>query len=173
MSNEDQRVRITKKLIKTALFELLKEKEIQQISIKELCEKANINRGTFYNHYSSAREVLKEIEKEAMDSLLLDLCQVSFNPTSKQFLLRFFKKIQKEKELYQVLFHQCNDNPFLNGLQDAVKKTLQIQDDYLFLFMMNGNLSLIKEWINKDFDISAERFSEIVYQFNQRLLPKE
>ena len=49
--NYDQRVRITKIMIRDAYIKLLAEKDIQHITVRELCETAHINRGTFYSHY--------------------------------------------------------------------------------------------------------------------------
>ena len=48
MKKEDGRVRITRQMIRTALLNLLREKPLQHITVRELCEKASINRGTFY-----------------------------------------------------------------------------------------------------------------------------
>ena len=55
----DLRVRVTNMLIRRAFMELLKQKPLQNISIKELCEKAEINRGTFYAHYTDVYDLLK------------------------------------------------------------------------------------------------------------------
>ena len=48
----DHRTRLTKMMIRKAFMDLLKQKPIQSISIRELCETAGINRGTFYTHYA-------------------------------------------------------------------------------------------------------------------------
>lgn len=53
---------LTKRLLKESLIKLLKEKDIQKISITELCNEAGINRTTFYSHYSSQYDVLKDME---------------------------------------------------------------------------------------------------------------
>ena len=55
---QDHRSRITLMLIRKALMELLRQKPIQAISIKELCESAGINRGTFYAHYTDMYDLL-------------------------------------------------------------------------------------------------------------------
>ena len=55
MKKEDGRVRITRQMIRTALLNLLREKPLQHITVRELCEKASINRGTFYAHYDVTR----------------------------------------------------------------------------------------------------------------------
>ena len=64
MNNEDKRVIRTKKLLKDSLKELmLKHDDYTDISVSELCEKAEINRRTFYLHYESVDDVLLEIQE--------------------------------------------------------------------------------------------------------------
>lgn len=57
---KDYRTRVTKMLIRKAFTDMLKEKPIQSITIKELCETAGINRGTFYSHYSDIYDLLEK-----------------------------------------------------------------------------------------------------------------
>ena len=63
----DHRTRVTKILIRKAFTDLLKKKPIQSISIKELCEAAQINRGTFYTHYADIYDLLEKMEEEMME----------------------------------------------------------------------------------------------------------
>ena len=69
MKNTDTRVQYTKARIHDALTELMAEKQFRSITVKELCDVAGINRGTFYLHYSSLRDVLAKIEEEALKKL--------------------------------------------------------------------------------------------------------
>ena len=55
---EDRRIAMTKRLLKAALIELLKEQDIYHISIRELCERADVNRTTFYKYYGSQFDLL-------------------------------------------------------------------------------------------------------------------
>lgn len=64
-----QRRTLTKRLIREALLELLKKDPIQNISVSSLCQKAGINRTTFYNHYNGTFEVLAEIEDDFLAGL--------------------------------------------------------------------------------------------------------
>ena len=64
MKNDDTRVQFTKKVLKDALLRILKDKPIGKVTIKELCEEAGLNRGTFYLHYNEPNDVLKEIESD-------------------------------------------------------------------------------------------------------------
>ena len=66
LKKTDQRTRLTQYLIRKSLTELLREKPIQSISIKELCEVAGINRGTFYSHYEDIYQLLRKIEEEML-----------------------------------------------------------------------------------------------------------
>ena len=58
---EDLRTQLSKKMLKDALLELLKHKKSYDINVRELCDKAQVNRSTFYRHYGNIADVLEEI----------------------------------------------------------------------------------------------------------------
>ena len=68
-SKNDHRTRVTKALIRKAFTTILRNKPIQSISIKELCEIAEINRSTFYLHYTDIYDLLNQIEEEMFEGL--------------------------------------------------------------------------------------------------------
>ena len=72
MKNEDTRVQFTKKVLKDALLRILQSKPIAKVSIKELCEEAGLNRGTFYLHYTEPMDVLHELENRLVDKIMGD-----------------------------------------------------------------------------------------------------
>ena len=63
----DRRVRRTKKHLRQALTKLLLEKELKDISVLELTELADINRGTFYLHYRDIYDLYEKTEGEILD----------------------------------------------------------------------------------------------------------
>ena len=67
--NLDRRIRKTRKVIRECLTELLKEKRIQDITVREIAEKADINRGTFYLHYKDIFDLMEQIENELLEEL--------------------------------------------------------------------------------------------------------
>ena len=69
MKKENQRVKLTKKLLKQSLLNIMDKKPVGSISVIELCEKAEINRSTFYNHYGCPNEVLYDIECDFVEDL--------------------------------------------------------------------------------------------------------
>ncbi len=66
---DNQRVRRTKQLLAEALTEMLTETSIHDVSIVELCEKAGINRTTFYYHYGNQYDLLEEISDTFLDEV--------------------------------------------------------------------------------------------------------
>ena len=66
---KDRRVQFTKKMLREALFNLMKDKELSQISITELCKTADVNRNSFYRHYTIPRDILFELEEEVFEKL--------------------------------------------------------------------------------------------------------
>ena len=63
----DSRVRRTKKLLREGLAQLMQEKSVKKISVRELSDLVEINRGTFYLHYKDIFDLVKEIEDELFE----------------------------------------------------------------------------------------------------------
>ena len=59
-NKEDRRVKYTKMVLKESLIDLLSKKDISCITIKQICEEADINRATFYTHYSDQFDLLRQ-----------------------------------------------------------------------------------------------------------------
>lgn len=66
---ENQRIILTKRMLKEALLKLMETKSIQKISVSELCKEAGINRVTFYNHYSAPSDILTEMGDELISGM--------------------------------------------------------------------------------------------------------
>lgn len=67
---ENRRTRLTKRLLRESLLELLQEKPVDHITVKELCECAELNRSTFYAYYTDVSELYEEMGDELVDDLL-------------------------------------------------------------------------------------------------------
>lgn len=68
-NQENQRIRMTRQLFQVALIQLLQEKPIGNITVKELCTNAGLNRSTFYAHYYDVYDLLEEIEDELYEEI--------------------------------------------------------------------------------------------------------
>ena len=68
MKKSDARVRYTKRVLKESLLKLLKGKPVNKVTVKEVCELAELNRATFYAHYSDCYALMEDIEQELIDA---------------------------------------------------------------------------------------------------------
>ena len=66
---EDRRVRKTKKQLRSALTSLLLEKDISRITVRDVADRADVNRGTFYAHYSDVYDLLRQLEDDLLTHL--------------------------------------------------------------------------------------------------------
>ena len=66
---DGRRVRMTKMLLKNALIDIMKIKSIHLVSIKEICEEADVNRSTFYRHYNTQFDLYDEIIEDIANDI--------------------------------------------------------------------------------------------------------
>ena len=100
----DRRTLYTRMVIKEAMLSLLAEKEYADVTIADLCRKAEINRGTFYLHYNNLREVLEELFDDALGKMNHVLVQVGCAPADEQNSRVPLCRFLRENRQYQPLF---------------------------------------------------------------------
>lgn len=97
----DRRILHTRKFLRDALIELLKEMPIGKITPTELSKRADINRNTFYSHYSSPEELLKTLENEFLAQIEKEVVDC---PDAQQAVAACCRAMRKERDLCEVLF---------------------------------------------------------------------
>lgn len=118
----------TRTAIRDAFGELLKEKgQLEKITVTELVKRANINRSTFYLHYSDIYDIVSEIETSLMSDILDDF------PTTREGLFLCFEKLLDLVHSNEALYRQAlsTDSPayFLRRVRREVSaKILNIPD---------------------------------------------
>ncbi|MCI5822436.1 MAG: TetR/AcrR family transcriptional regulator [Lachnospiraceae bacterium] len=122
-TSKDLRVRRTLKAIRNAFYELVLEKSYSDISITELTEKAEINRKTFYLHYSSLEDLLKEVEQEIVDSILKDIHLSAENLDVAGCVSTFYHYLDECDEVQQKLLCDSHYYFFYEDVTDAVLKS--------------------------------------------------
>ena len=116
-TKNNQRTRLSKLMMKNALMDLLKEKgDIHKISVRELCEKAQLNRSTFYAHYSEPQDLLFELEEEILASTDEHLKKIGAeNDTgAHKFILSFLKYMRENDKVFRTLRRATKDAVFGN-----------------------------------------------------------
>lgn len=162
----DKRVRYTKLFLKESLIKLLKEKPISRITIKELCEDAEINRATYYAHYSDQFDQLKQIEEELISGILSNLNELSAETREKDLLKiveNILLYINENAELCRVLLGRNGDIDFQENIIEIIQAQIPLimqskkainnsTVDDLFIYMSTGSLGIIRKWLFNESD---------------------
>lgn len=107
---EDMRVRKTKRALRNALLELLKEKPVSTLTTTELCRRAEVNRNTFYSHYSSPNHLLQTLEDEFI-AIVLDIVEEAMpNEDYTAIMEKICEAMYENRELTSVIISE-NGNP--------------------------------------------------------------
>lgn len=170
----DARIRYTKMVIKDALISLLKEKPLNKITVKSICDLAEINRATFYKYYSDPFDLLEKLEQEMLSQL-----QNSLKSSAKSFRDVFrliLINIQNNGENYRSLFSENGDSQFparifelyythiAEDLREKFPQLSPIQREWLYSFTAQGCCGILSRWISGGMKESVEDVSAFADQ---------
>lgn len=176
----DRRVRRTITLLQQGLIKLMKEKEIKDISVKELSDLADINRGTFYLHYNDIYDMLEKIEDELfvefheiLDHTMNDHVSSLAHEDTLQNVFYF---LERHRDVAQVMMGPHGDLAFVNRMKELVKKRiyniLDVEDDpdliYVESFIVSGCTGVIEAWLNHPSPKPPEKIAAICNELLQK-----
>lgn len=180
---ENQRIRLSKKMLKEAMLRLLQKKEIQQISIQEICQEAQINRTTFYKYYGSQYELLNDIENDFLNEL--EKCLIGCEPFSpyseNDGLTQTLAYFESEREKCLMMLKSTTDKEFAEKLfslpviHNLIKKNIsqdytEKQAKYVHTFITNGGYAIIRQWANSENRETPQEMSRIIQKMMSKLL---
>lgn len=171
LKNTDNRVRYTKMVLQQALLTILRTKHIDRVTIKEICELAQVNRGTFYLHYSTPNDLLIEIEQQFINENMGFFSPYLNETREIDQLSGLFAGILKNRELCRVIMGRNGNPRFIEHLRELVRG--QVVDgwcrefpdyqreelDFVFDFVFAGSMRLILNWIEEDYDITTDQLA--------------
>lgn len=168
---EDRRVKMTKRLLKDALIELLATKDIYHLSIRELCEKADVNRTTFYKHYTSQFDLLTDMEN---DLIVLVNEAIAKNANRRERIIEeACRYLEENLQFARLLINNNVDPAFpqklfsLTTIREAVVKNVKTDDDpallpYGYVYQTYGAYQVISQWLNKDRREAPKDFARLL-----------
>lgn len=169
---ENQRVRLTKRLLKDALISLMQALPFDRITVKKLCEEAGINRTTFYLHYNDTEQLLLEAENDIISVASDMITGPDRSRTSLECISGFLSYVQLNSLHFKTLLTFKDSEVFIQRFsQDVVSSVkpylndLDMSDDkkeYLLYFALVGSLAVIREWILSGFRTPAGEMAELI-----------
>lgn len=155
----DRRVRRTRAMLQQGLIQLMETKEIKDISVKELSDLADINRGTFYLHYSDIYDMLWKMEDELFLEFneILDRTLTCESLSSETALQEIFAFLERHKDFARAIMGPHGDLAFVNRMKNLIKERIyNILDirqknqnpEYTEAFIISGCIGVIETWLN-------------------------
>ncbi len=179
----DARVRYTRKVIQEAFLDILKDKPLSKITVKEICGKAEINRGTFYKHYQDIYDLLEKIEAEGLQEFEKMLSSIettdahaiivaALNTLHSNQIIQLIQSsnILTEKQRFMQQLIQCCLyymgqwlEPMLQNDCPAAKR------DTGFVFLTGGSSNVIQWWIQQGMKESPEEIADYIIAFCEQI----
>ena len=173
-------------LFDEALICLLEKKDIEYITVKEICDKAGVNRSTFYLHYESINDLVEEtmeyINKKFIDYFsenskdfiekIKDFPLEKLKLIEKKYLTPYLTFIKDNKNVFKASFNNPKGMDVLNrynGIKTYILNPIlerfniaEKDRSYLIAFYINGIMAIIKEWINNNCKDSIIEVEDII-----------
>ncbi|MCD8800430.1 TetR family transcriptional regulator C-terminal domain-containing protein [Mammaliicoccus sciuri] len=181
---EDRRVRKSKRAIKQAFIQLLTENNLDRVTIQQISDLADVNRGTFYLNYEDKYALLDEMENEQIEEIkgYVDIRKMDLSTkTSDRFIEEFANKviknvithIEQNMEFYQVILNLERKSKIEEQLADIVRSNIKhlignkdnvfgIPENYYLSYVVGSMMSMIKYWVSDENRVSVEELVNYV-----------
>ena len=167
---EDRRVRRTKKLLSQGLIELMQHKQVKDITVRELADLVDVNRGTFYLYYRDIFDMLERLEEALFEQLNAAILAHKGEPIlthARPMLTDLFRIVAENKEICSVLLGDNGDIKFLQKLSNVIQEKLrtdwlngyvenETEFEYRYAFGALGFIGLLRTWLHRDCAESAD-----------------
>lgn len=175
---QDQRSRVTRQMIEQAFLLLLDKKPVSAITVKELSELAQINRGTFYLHYLDIYDLLEKMEADILDELQAMLGEYSVitleakTDSPDTFATGLFHFFEKNRQLCSILLGENGDKSFIDKIirmfhEQSIEEYMRLFDntgreqaDMFYYFIAHGFIGLLQFGLRAETTIPLQKIAE-------------
>ena len=171
----DRRIRKTKAQLRAGLAKLMKEKNINELTVRELVDEADINRSTFYLHYTDIYHLLESIEEELFEQLRQVIEENAVNPISGDtfpIIADIFSIVEQNQDICSALLGEHGDISFVHRIEAIIEKysmnLLQncipenMEDIVLtYSFCLSGCIGLMKSWLKGEKPSTPTHMAEL------------
>lgn len=169
----DSRSQYTLAMIRKSFLSLLKQKPIEKIKVKEICDLANINRATFYRYYNNQYELLSSIEEELLADFADSAKEKKYDIDGLTLLM--FQKLYDNKDEWLILMNNNIDTRLMPKVFAQFNKNLRrdpTNEDktVLFNFLLYGYTGLFEYWVKTNFKTPPETMAKYASIFRHKLI---
>ncbi len=173
---QDRRVRRTRKLLRDSLVSLMEEKEFKNISVKDIAERADLNRGTFYLHYNDSYHLLQDIEEEILhdfQEMINNYRYSSSHDTLLPALNPIISYVSENTAICRILFENSPSTDFLDRFRSLIHASgreivkavyphaEETTVEYFFEFLTYGLIGMLKRWIETGRQMPQEELARM------------
>ena len=172
----DRRVRKTRRQLRECLITLLKEKKVQDITVRELTDMADLNRGTFYLHYKDVFDLLEKTEAELQEDFNQLVCKhdaVELKQRPSVIFNEIYSLVYDNADLIEILLGENGDLNFVNRLKQLIREKC-LKDwmevfrsgnaaafDAFFSFIVSGCIGLVQYWLQTGLKETPEQMAKL------------
>ena len=169
---EDRRARRTRRLLKESLLELMEQKHFSEISVRDVTDNADMNRTTFYLHYTDTTQLLQSMEEDllAEAQVLVDahIQETVADGTLRPVFEPVLDFVVEHREVCQALFVNNSSSNFTDRLHQLIRAnglplaqawfhpSSQERMEYLLSFVTYGLIGLMKTWFDQGMSLPKE-----------------
>lgn len=182
IKKEDLRVRRTKRLLSNALFELIKKKSFEKITVCDICDVAMVHRATFYSHFSDKYELLNYSMDEHLPLNKIEDSLSCEEPNNTYFFALIEKAIEgvcADKQIYASILKKNKDLTIVDRTQDFLENRLSskirerysendlpIKPELLAGFYVGACMRVLVKWITDELPMTED---ELIQSINNLL----
>ena len=174
---EDRRVKRTKRLLKECLFKLLETKSIDEITVKELTEAADINRSTFYFYYNDINDMMMQLQNEIFEVFSETVMSRSAKFVTvedfQEYVVRFLYFCKEYEHICKFVISNDPNNFLSNKIKDSL--LTQIPDStkvfpksdpkyYLTTFAVSAMWQSVLQWMYDGMKVQPEEMAKFLSQ---------
>ena len=174
----DRRKKYTRMILKGCLIDLLKVKPITSVTVKEICELADINRSTFYSHYTDQFDLLEKIGEEVVADMYETLNQYNFKKEEEvlQMTERILEYIADKSDVCQILLSDHGDITFEKRVMELMQSFILEKwideynlrgqlSEYIPFLIISVGINAIESWLAKGKKESPKEMASIMHRF--------
>lgn len=172
-TKNNRRVRFTRSALREALIDLILEKPLVSITVKDICARADINRSTFYLHFKDVTDILRTTEDEIIEHMPMHERECRELQEIKGFFIDFLEQIRSNPRIMKVIQVLCSEQgdpyfvrklqtmtyeAFLDGWDMHMMPEMSEQRKLLvFSYIVSGMVSMLSTWATRAQDTPTEQ----------------